>query len=189
MKTLISFSSFLFFFFLLFLSLNTISSTNLIHETCKRCSRTDPNLSYNFCVASLKSSPESQRATNLRQLGSISIKLIQRNVTATRHFIKELIILKNRTLSPFQKACLHDCMELYSDAVWTVADALKAYESKHYAEADVELSSVIDAATTCEDGFAERKGVVSPLTKRNKDVFQLSAISLSIINMLVIKFI
>ncbi|KAH7525287.1 hypothetical protein FEM48_Zijuj06G0209000 [Ziziphus jujuba var. spinosa] len=154
----------------------------------QKCSKTDPNLSYNFCVASLQSSPESRGASNLRQLGSISIKLIKRNVTGTRHFIKELLTIKNKTLTPYQKACLKDCMELYSDAVSTIEETMEAYKSKHYADANVELSSVVDAATSCEDGFGERKDVVSPLTKRNKDVFQLSAISLSIINMLINSF-
>lgn len=43
---------------------------------------------------------------------------------------------------------------------------------------------MIDASTTCEDGFEEKEGVVSPVKKRNDDVFRLSAIALSIIDML-----
>lgn len=43
---------------------------------------------------------------------------------------------------------------------------------------------MIDAATTCEDGFEEQEGVVSPLKKRDDDAFKLSALALSIIKML-----
>ncbi|KAF3445630.1 hypothetical protein FNV43_RR10806 [Rhamnella rubrinervis] len=173
---------------LVFLSTFSIAisySTNqLIHETCRKFSRNDPNINYNFCITSLQASPESRCASNLRRLGSITINLIKRNVTATNHFIKDLLIAQNKTMGPYQKACLIDCLELYGDAVSTVSDAMKAYRSRHYDDANVQLSSVIDAATTCEDGFKERKGVVSPLTKRNNDAFQLSVIALSIIYVL-----
>uniref|UniRef100_A0A803NHS7 Pectinesterase inhibitor domain-containing protein n=1 Tax=Cannabis sativa TaxID=3483 RepID=A0A803NHS7_CANSA len=79
-----------------------------------------------------------------------------------------------------------------SDAVSTIKLAVKDYKAKRYDDANIGLSSVIDASTTCEDGFKEndnsknksKNHVVSPLTKRNDNAFQLTAISLSIINML-----
>ncbi|PON58890.1 Pectinesterase inhibitor domain containing protein [Parasponia andersonii] len=167
------------------------SSSNLIQETCKNCSDTDPNLSYDFCKASLESLPEGRRSSDLRQLGLVSIRLTKNNVTSTGHFIKKLLRKDNskkKKLDPYVKACLSDCMELYTDAVSTVKVAAKDYKAKRYDDANIGLSSVMDAATTCEDGFKERHEtearVVSPLTKRNHDTFQLTAISLSIINML-----
>lgn len=75
-------------------------------------------------------------------------------------------------------------MVLYRDAIRTIKDAMKDFKDQAYDDANIAVSSVTDASTTCEDGFKEKENVVSPLTKRNNDTFQLTAISLSIINML-----
>ncbi|KAJ7961849.1 Pectinesterase inhibitor [Quillaja saponaria] len=181
----------LFFLLLLFFSFHSTTTSinrnrnrnrNLIKQTCKNCSQNDPNISYKFCITSLQAAPNISRADNLRELGMISIKLIRHNVTDTRLHIKEL--LKNKKLDPYIRACLNDCFELYSDSIPALRQAIKDYKAKHYEDANIEVSSVLDASTTCEDGFKEKKGVVSPLKKRNNASFQLSAISLSIINML-----
>ncbi|XVF73569.1 hypothetical protein PTKIN_Ptkin12aG0212400 [Pterospermum kingtungense] len=174
-------------FFILFLLVSTstfhgTTAHDLIRQTCKKCAQRDPNLSYNFCVTSLQAAPKSHCVDDLRELGMISIKLLRRNLTSSRSYIKELS--KNKKLNPFVRSCLHDCFDLYSDAIPTTQQAIDDYKSKHYDDANIDVSSVMDASTTCEDGFKEQDGVVSPLTKRNNDAFQLSAISLSIINML-----
>ncbi|KAJ9188577.1 hypothetical protein P3X46_003922 [Hevea brasiliensis] len=166
---------------LFFISFLAITATDLIiQETCRKCARNDPNIYYSFCVASLQASPDAHSA-NLRQLGIISLKLTRVNVTDTRHYIKEL--LKNKRLDPNFRACLNDCLDLYSDANSTLKQAIKDYKSNHYEDANIAVSSVTDASTTCEDGFKEM-GIVSPLTGRNNNTFELSAIALSIINML-----
>ncbi|KAG6630495.1 putative invertase inhibitor [Carya illinoinensis] len=169
-------------FFLLFSTFHAMSTNNLIPETCKKCVQKDPNLTYKFCVTSLQAARGSHRVDDLRELGKISIKLIKHNVTNTRHHIQKL--LKNRRLDSFLKECLDDCFSLYSDSIPTLGQALKDYKTKNYENVNIDLSSMIDVSTTCEDGFNEKKGAISPLTKRNNDTFQLSAISLSIINML-----
>ncbi|XP_062083385.1 putative invertase inhibitor [Humulus lupulus] len=154
------------------LSLVASSSSNLIQGTCKKCSDTDPNLSYNFCTVSFESSPDGRRCADLRDLGLVSIRLTKNNVTSTRHFIKHLLHNDNnkKKLDPYVKACLRDCMELFNDAVLTIKVAVKDYKAKRYDDANIGLSSVIDASSTCEDGFKEtdetKKHVVSPLSKR-----------------------
>ncbi|KAF8032197.1 hypothetical protein BT93_D1191 [Corymbia citriodora subsp. variegata] len=154
-------------------------NTNIIDETCKKCTQEDPNISYRFCVASLESNPDSHH-TDLGGLGLISIKLLRHNMTHTRSYTKKL--LKSKKMDPFIKACLQDCLELYSDAVSTLKEAIRAYKDEKYDDTKINLSSVIDASTTCEDGFAE-KDMASPLAVRNKDAFQLSALALSIVTM------
>ncbi|XP_010052748.2 putative invertase inhibitor [Eucalyptus grandis] len=155
-------------------------STIIIHETCKKCAQEDPNVSYKFCVASLESNPYCH-CDNLRGLGLVSIKLLRHNVTRTRSYTEKL--LKSKEMDPSVRACLQDCLELYSDAVATLAEAIRAYKDERYGDANIDLSSVMDASTTCEDGFTE-KGTGSPLARRNKDAFRLSALALSIITML-----
>ncbi|KAL6964910.1 hypothetical protein U1Q18_035964 [Sarracenia purpurea var. burkii] len=157
------------------------TAQNLIHDTCKTCSQEDPNVKFNFCTAALQAAPGSQCAA-LRGLGKISIGLIWNNVTDTRCHIKQL--LKNKTLEPYVKECLSDCFDLYSDSMLSLKNAMKHYDSRRYGDANIELSSVMDAATTCEDGFEEKKeSVVSPLTERNMNTFELSAMALSILHM------
>ncbi|OVA02472.1 Pectinesterase inhibitor domain [Macleaya cordata] len=157
------------------------TTVNLVEETCKKAADEDPNLTYKFCVTSLQAVPKSN-CTNLKELGLISMKLTKTNATHTKSYIKKL--LKQKNMDPFYKSCLKSCLELYSNAVYSIKDAVKYYKGKHYLEANIEMSAVMDASTTCEDGFKEKEGVQSPLTKKDKDMFQLTALALSIIEML-----
>ncbi|KAM7508887.1 hypothetical protein LguiA_019340 [Lonicera macranthoides] len=183
MKPIFSFSL-LFTFSLLLLLLvvaGEVTGRSLISGTCKKISKSDPNVKFNFCTNSLQSAPAS-RCASLRGLAKISIRLTRNNLTDTRCHVKELLLRKH--LDPYVRACLDDCFVLYSDAISSVKEAMKNFNSKRYVDANIELSSVLDDATTCEDGFRERKGVVSPLTKRNNDTFELSAMALSIIHLI-----
>ncbi|CAB4269383.1 unnamed protein product [Prunus armeniaca] len=177
--SLTSLPLFLFFFF--FFTLKAITAKNLIPETCKKCVQHDPNLSYKFCVTSLQAAPNSSSA-DVRQLGIISLNLIRQNMTSTRQYIKHL--LKNKKLEKLLRVYLEVCLELYSDATPDIKQALRSYKAKQYRDANIRVTAVCDAPVTCEDGFHEREGLVSPLTKRNNDAFQLSAIALSIIHLL-----
>ncbi|KAH7849306.1 hypothetical protein Vadar_016037 [Vaccinium darrowii] len=162
----------------------TATAQNLINKTCETCSQFDPNVKLGFCISSLQVAPAS-RCTALVGLGKISIRLVQYNVTDNRCQVKQL--LKKKKLDPFVKGSLQDCLELYNDAISTAKQAMKQYKSKNYMDATTYLSSIMDAATTCEDGFMEKGGqvqIVSPLTKRNNDTFQLSAMALSLVEMI-----
>lgn len=181
MRRFSSFSLPLFLFFFLFFFINGVTSQDTIKTTCKLCAKGNPNINVDFCKTSLQAAPASQCAA-LRGLGRISIRLIGDNVTDTRCHIKKLLKDKNR--SRIQKEYLKDCFEFYSDAMDTTRQAMSSFNSKRFFDANLQISSVMDAASTCEDGFHERTGLVSPLTKRNNDTFQLSAISLALMNLL-----
>ncbi|KAK9697365.1 hypothetical protein RND81_08G033100 [Saponaria officinalis] len=155
-----------------------INATNLINQTCHNSSQNDPNINYKFCVYALQSAPAS-RCANMTRLGLISITLIRNNVTDTRCLIKQF--LANKKVDKNTKQGLLDCLELYSDSQPTLSEATRDYLARRYDDANVKVSSVIDASTTCEDGFQDLE-VVSPLTKQNNHTFQLSAMSLSIMN-------
>ncbi|KAL6494155.1 hypothetical protein OROGR_032064 [Orobanche gracilis] len=164
------------------------SQNHLINSTCRKFIQYDPNINFDFCTTSLQAAPASQCAT-LQGLGTISIRLIRYNITDTRCHIKQLLLRNNNNnnnnnnmMDPYVERCLDDCLELYSDAIPSVKQAMRNYNAKRFDEANVHIASIMDASTTCEDGFKERKGVVSPLTKRNNDAFQLSALALSTIN-------
>uniref|UniRef100_A0A9I9DEM2 Pectinesterase inhibitor domain-containing protein n=1 Tax=Cucumis melo TaxID=3656 RepID=A0A9I9DEM2_CUCME len=174
--------SFTIFFMLIFSSFSQTYSKphNIIQETCKKSAESTPNLTYKFCVTSLESDRRS-RSANLHKLGLISIDLLRHNVTSTRREIKKL--LRNKKMEEFIKGCLKDCVELYSDAVPTLKEAKREYKNRNYKDSNIKVSSIMEAPTTCENGFKEKEGIVSPLTNNNSNVFQLAALTLSIINM------
>ncbi|XP_074284423.1 putative invertase inhibitor [Silene latifolia] len=163
----------------LLLFLTSINATNLINQTCHNSSKNDPNINYKFCVYALQSAPASQCA-NLTRLGLMAIKLIKNNVTDTRCLIKQL--LSNKMLDKSTKEGLTDCLDLYSDSQPTLNEAAKDYRARRYVEANLKVSSVIDASTTCEQGFEDLE-IGSPLAQQNNHAYQLSAIALSIMNM------
>ncbi|KAI3896519.1 hypothetical protein MKW92_011088 [Papaver armeniacum] len=179
------FFSLSFYIFFLILQGGTISisddavtALSVVEETCKKAANMDPNLTYKFCVTSLQAVPRSHCA-NLRGLGLIAMKLSRTNATHTKLYIKK-IMKKKKKLEPFYRSCL----ELYSHAKYSTRDAIKYYKSRSYLEANVQFSAVMDAPSTCEDGFKDKEVLRSPLTKKNNDLFQLTALVLSIIEML-----
>ena len=157
----------------------TSCCTKLIDETCKNSSHNDSNFSYRFCKTSLQAAPAS-RCASLRGLGLIAIRLFRDNATDTRCFIREL--LGKKGLDTSVKMRLEDCLDMYSDGVESLTQAIKGYRAGEYFDANVQVSGAMTYASTCEDGFQEKEGLVSPLTKQNDDAFQLGALSLSIMN-------
>ncbi len=179
-----NFSSLFFLLGLLFLSmifpLATSCCTKLIDDTCKNASHNDPNFSFRFCKTSLQAAPGS-RCADLSELGLIAVRLLRDNATDTWCYIKQL--LGKKGLDPAVKIRLEDCLDMYIDGVDSLTEAIREYRDGNYYHVNVLVSAVMTYSTTCEDGFKEIEGLVSPLTKQNDDAFQLGAISLSIMNM------
>lgn len=165
---------------------NCSMSYDLIHQSCKKAAKTDPNLIYNFCVTSLEANPKARKAKNLEELAVASIELTISNGTKIASTISNLLRQKTKVgIDPYTKGCLKDCSQLYSDAISTLYEAKFDIQSNDLEKANVEISSAMDASSTCEDGFNEKKGIVSPLTKENSVFFQWTVISLAFTNMLV----
>ncbi|CAI9102101.1 OLC1v1000310C1 [Oldenlandia corymbosa var. corymbosa] len=141
--------------FLLRFAREITGQDNLINQTCKTFAKADPNIHFTFCQTTLQAAPASHCAT-LRGLGMINLRLIRYNVTDTRCHVKQLL-KNNPRLDPYVKNCLNDCFDLYSDAIDYSKQAMKSYNSKKFDDANVQISAVLDAATTCEDGFKEKK--------------------------------
>ncbi|KAI3764552.1 hypothetical protein L2E82_14563 [Cichorium intybus] len=179
---MISPSSFLslFIFSSLFIS---IHAKTLIHSTCEICSEQDPFVTFRFCTTSLQAASGSRHA-DIKELGKISIKLTYDNMTDTRSYIKKLLKNDIEKLSSYLKLRLDDCLDLYKDSISDIKDAMRYYSSKRYYEASLHLSSIMDATTTCDDGFKEKRLGISLLTKRNNATFELAAIGLSIVRIL-----
>ncbi|XWS49626.1 hypothetical protein CRYUN_Cryun12cG0019300 [Craigia yunnanensis] len=172
------FYTFLAFFFLLLVSV----SSDVIQESCEKAAKGDANIHFDFCVASLEENPNSKTATSLEDLVPISINIAISNATSISSIVSKL--LENKNLENYTRSCLEDCSELYSDVGSKLQSGGEAFESKDYGTAKVDISAAMDAPDTCEDGFKEKKGLVSPLTKENNNFFQLTAIPLAFITLL-----
>lgn len=153
---------------------------DLINQTCKNSSEGNRNIDQNFCVYALQAFPAS-RCANLTRLGLISITLVKNNVTDSRCLVKRF--LEDKKPDKGTKAAMKDCLELYSDSAYALSDASKDFKAGRFSDANIKVSSVMDGSTTCDQGFDDL-GVSSPLKNENGYIFQLSAITLSIIKML-----
>nr|A9YUH4.1 RecName: Full=Putative invertase inhibitor; AltName: Full=Pollen allergen Pla or 1; AltName: Full=Pollen allergen Pla or 1.0101; AltName: Allergen=Pla or 1.0101; Flags: Precursor [Platanus orientalis]ABY21305.1 pollen allergen Pla o 1 [Platanus orientalis] len=155
-------------------------SADIVQGTCKKVAQRSPNVNYDFCVKSLGADPKSHSA-DLQGLGVISANLAIQQGSKIQTFIGR--ILKSK-VDPALKKYLNDCVGLYADAKSSVQEAIADFKSKDYASANVKMSAALDDSVTCEDGFKEKKGIASPVTKENKDYVQLTAISLAITKLL-----
>lgn len=171
-------------FLVLFLFESSNGSNNLILQSCKEASKSDPNLSYDFCVDSLNdASNKTKPPSNPEDLVGMSIQLTKSNGTNMLPIIKEL--LKNLTSDDqYVKACLQDCFDLYKDSLSSLEDAAVAFKSKDLYSANINLSASLDDSITCEDQFKDKTGKTSPLTWENHVYFQLNVMCLSFVQML-----
>ena len=165
---------------------NLISSPEIINQTCAKCAELSKVFSYDFCAASLQTVPISHAITNLQGLALVAMELALANATTTVLTIKQMLnVNDSMSLDPFSSICLKDCLELYSDGIETIVDAIGALLSQNYERAGVWLSAVMEAPVTCEEGFQEMKGQLeSPLVKENYNLFQLCDIALCITRLL-----
>ncbi|KAL5551238.1 hypothetical protein UlMin_001414 [Ulmus minor] len=154
---------------------------DIIAQTCKKCANQSEFFSDSFCEASLQTVDVSH-STNLQGLALIAMDLALKNATNTISSIEEL--LSKKTLDPFAIGCLNDCLDLYSWGVSTLKDAIRAFLIEEFDTANVWISAVMEDAGTCEDGFGEKEGEVSPLTNENYDLAQLCDIALCITHLL-----
>ncbi|XP_009408110.2 putative invertase inhibitor [Musa acuminata AAA Group] len=149
---------------------------SIVSETCKHSANGDPNVNYTFCVESLQSVSKSKHA-DLRGLAIISARLAKADAKHAKSRVKTL--LKAKKMSRYRKSCLQTCRELYSDAMASLRDSVKLIKAGRYGDANVYISSAVDAPGECEDSFKEGS-IKSPLVKENHDLFQLAVIALSI---------
>ncbi|CAN8245787.1 unnamed protein product [Cochlearia groenlandica] len=165
-----------------FLLLNVFATgQTLIQDSCKKAAAKDPNMIYGICVRSLQRDPRSKTATSLEGLFLASTM----NAATKTANLKRLIqkILNDKKSSHGIELPLRDCVEVFTDAIDSINDALSSIKSSDYETANVNLSAALDAPDTCEDGFKESRQWKSPVTKENNALFQNILIPLAFSNM------
>lgn len=172
---------FLFLFTTPFGTCSTLVSVpkDIVDQTCKKCANQSTILSYTLCSTSLPVIPVSHSA-NLQGLALVAMELALENVSSTLATIDKL--LDSKSFDNYALGCLTDCMELYSDAAWTIVNSIGVFLSGNYEVPGTWMSSVMESASTCQQGFVD-KGEASPLTKENYNLFQLCGIAVCIIQM------
>lgn len=155
---------------------------DLIKSTCKQCAQKSAVFSYHFCVTSLQVVPITQ-ITNLEGVAVIAVELALQNATSTVSTIEKMLA-SAAAFDPFSVRCLNDCLELYADAIAMLVGSFWEFFSRHFNTANILLSAVMETASTCQEGFAEKEGeTAAPLTEENDNLFQLSDIALCISNL------
>ncbi|MCL7047266.1 hypothetical protein MKW94_016252 [Papaver nudicaule] len=159
---------------------------DLISHVCKNASTPIdyPQLTYDFCVASLSENPASKHA-HLSGLGVISMQKCLQNATSIHSHIIQ--ILKDGKEAPVAKPYISYCLDRYSEAITAVQKATASFKIRDYSGANTQMTAAMDASYWCEHSFhdllQEDYELTSPLTKQNDDFFRLSGISLAITNM------
>ncbi|CAL9224342.1 unnamed protein product [Arabidopsis halleri] len=178
--------------FLFFLVSQVNSTSDMIEQTCKSCAAKSTIFDYNFCVSSLNNSPiDLPSPTNLSSLALVPMLQALDNATATASTIQQLLISDDD--GGFRGACLRDCLELYQDAADRLEEAVRVFIArKELGTVNVMVTTAMESAMTCEDGFRDRDGYsgggammwTSPIGGENYKLFKLGQIALCIINML-----
>lgn len=178
--------------FLPFLLLQTHGHSNTTHhpanivvDTCKKCSSSDPNVNYTVCIDFFHSNPKSYKS-DLKGLGVIAAELAKTKAAKIRSTVRSLLKKHPRPLGrPVDKTKpgLEDCLEFYEDAVSSLSDSAKAIKEGRYDDANLQISAALDDPDTCEQGFTDLK-VKSPLTKVNDEFSGYVVIALGVTAML-----
>ncbi|KAF6173818.1 hypothetical protein GIB67_003819 [Kingdonia uniflora] len=166
------------FFFLIPLALFIVavngSEKDIITTTCAMSTYKE------LCIKSLQSGPANEQ-TDLSGLATIAIKAAIRRATKTSKQVNELL---NAATDPFEQEVLKECAENYMDAVDQLDDSLAALDSKGYDDVKAWVQAAMTDADSCEDGFSDKPGYVSILSKRNTNFSHLCSNVLAIVNLL-----
>ncbi|XP_057962394.1 pectinesterase inhibitor 2-like [Malania oleifera] len=149
------------------------ATDDVIAQACNRAMYKD------FCVALLKSDPESENA-DLPTLGTIALKLARSNATYIQNDIQKLL---NPNSNPSLKLSLHDCAENYEEAGDHLQESVSAFGSKRYNDVLTWVSAAMGNADSCAEGFKDLKRQ-SPIAAMNENFNKLCSSVLAIVNVI-----
>ncbi|KAL6651278.1 hypothetical protein ACP70R_010203 [Stipagrostis hirtigluma subsp. patula] len=165
--------------FLLLLLAASTSKASVLEGACKSYAASHPDVvsGYDFCVKFFQTDKGSA-AADKRGLAAIAVKIIR---VGAESVAKRIAALQASEKDVNKLSGLSTCAELYSEAMDDIGDAAKAIASGAFDDAVSELSAVLDAPVTCEDGFAEGdKPSPSPLAAEDAEFGKEAAIALSV---------
>ncbi|WOL00005.1 invertase inhibitor [Canna indica] len=155
----------------------TCSSPASIEDACKFVSERKMTVGYDFCLSSLKKATKSMHSTDPHDLAEAATKLAIAHAMSTENKIDELMDLETDAKD---KACFSECLDVYTDAVERMRDALDNISTRVYGKATMQLEGAVNAGAKCEAAFAGSKGS-SPLVTMDQEYSQLANIALGIL--------
>ncbi|CAN6847859.1 unnamed protein product [Brassica oleracea] len=159
------------------------TAQNLIQDSCKKAAASNPKIKLDFCIKTLEGNPQSKAAKSLADLVMASTKNAATKTTSLKVMADK--ILKGKKFAKDSEMPLRDCLELYTDATASLNEAMTSVKSRKNKTAKVGMSAAMDAPSTCETGFKERKTPQkSPFTKDNDVLTQTISICLALTTML-----
>ncbi|KAJ9174945.1 hypothetical protein P3X46_013538 [Hevea brasiliensis] len=161
------------FFFVLLLAIPTLHASDLITQTC------DKTLYKDLCISTLGST----NVKDMQSLAELVLNITSSNGSETQKLIAE-ILNKSSNNNNFMKIYLRDCSEAYQNAVDQLNKSMAALKSKAFNDLNTWVTAAMSNAESCENGFKENPGTVSPFTNSNKKFSQLCSITLTITNLL-----
>lgn len=150
---------------------------DLLLATCRK------TLYMEVCVSSLGSDPRS-RGADVEGLAAIALDLSLVHGSETIAEMRKLNGRVNGSKDEYMAGCLSDCLEEYSDAVENLRQSAEALGEKSYDMVNDLVSAAMTDSDTCEEGFKEKPGYVSPVTKRNQYFYKLCSNALAITKLL-----
>ncbi|XP_031498327.1 probable pectinesterase/pectinesterase inhibitor 61 [Nymphaea colorata] len=82
-------------------------------------------------------------------------------------------VLRDTTISPEVRTCVETCKENYDDSSSNLDAALDAMAKSDGATLNVMLSAAMTDVETCDDGFDEFPGLISPLSRHDLELQHL----------------
>ncbi|CAH8338274.1 unnamed protein product [Eruca vesicaria subsp. sativa] len=170
-----------FFIYLIgfFVLLNGITANkeadSIIQDSCKKIS-----IVYDFCVASIKENPESQKVKNVDDLIIIALKNAMSNLTHVKGTVEK--VLKDRKYK--SKAIvkpLHNCIKYYSEGTDLLTKVLENAKLRNYKKVLGSITDAKDVPSLCESGFKGENELKSPVKKGNQVLSVLISICETII--------
>jgi len=114
-----------------------------------------------------------------RRLAAIAVKIVR---AAAKGTAKHIAALRASEKDRKRLECLRSCSELYSDAVdeiGTAATGIASGTAGGREDAITALSAVVDAPTTCEEGFQELQAP-SPLAAEDAEFGREASVALTV---------
>ncbi|KAK6803071.1 hypothetical protein RDI58_000855 [Solanum bulbocastanum] len=127
--------------FMLFLSLITYSSGDLIEDVC----RTSRN--FKVCIDALRSDPKSSSAD---KKGLVRI-LLQQYLRKTKSIYNEIVSLLEQAKESVLIQCLQVCKENYDLSIDNAETTIKDFDANDFPGARSSAADVASAPNTCEE--------------------------------------
>ncbi|CAL5015199.1 unnamed protein product [Urochloa decumbens] len=164
---------------LVFILACSTSSASILQDACKYFADKHPEIGYDYCIKFFQADKGSAAAADKRGLAAIAVKITG---AASKSTAKRIATLKASETDKRRLECLSSCAEVYSDAVSEIAVAAGGIASgtaSGLGDAVTALSAVLDAPSTCEQGFQELN-VPSPLAAEDAEFGKEASVALSV---------